>query len=52
MVKEIEVAPVGAFSEAEAPQPLMAAGEELLIVTPAGRSSVSVKFVRFVSLGA
>lgn len=51
-VREIEVAPVGAFSAAAAPQPLTAGGVELLTVTPAGRLSVTEKFVRFVSLGA
>ena len=35
-----------------APQPVVVAGEELLTVTPAGRVSVSEKFVRPVSPGA
>ncbi len=52
MVREMEVAPVGALntSGGVAPQPV--GGVELLTVTPAGRLSVSEKFVRLVSLGA
>ena len=34
------------------PQPVIAGGVELLIATPAGRLSVTEKFVRFVSFGA
>ena len=54
MVNETEVAPVGAVntSGGVAPQPVIAGGVELLIVTPAGRLSVIEKLVRFVSLGA
>ena len=54
MVNETEVAPVGAVntSGGVAPQPEIAGGVELLIVTPAGRLSVIEKLVRFVSLGA
>jgi len=48
----MDVAPVGAFNVAAAPQPVTAGGVELLTVTPAGRGSVTEKFVRFVSLGA
>ena len=51
-VKEMDVAPVGAFNTAEAPQPVTAGGVELLTVTPAGRGSVTAKFVKFVLLGA
>ncbi len=51
---EIEVAPVDAFNTSGGvePQPEMAGAVELLTVTPAGRSSVNPKFVRFVSPGA
>ena len=51
-VREMEVAPVGAFNVAAAPQPVTAGGVELLTVMPAGRGSVTEKFVRFVLLGA
>lgn len=51
-VREIVVAPVGAFNTAAGPQPVTAGGVELLTATPAGRLSVNVKFVRSVSLGA
>ena len=51
-VREIVVAPVGAFSTAAGPQPVTAGGVELLTTTLAGRLSVNVKFVRSVSLGA
>jgi hypothetical protein len=51
-VKETVVAPLGASSTAAAPQPVTVGEVELLTVTPAGRLSVSEKFVRFVSLGA
>ena len=54
MVNEMEVAPVGAVntSGGVGPQPVIAGGVELLTVTPAGRLSVTAKFVRFVLLGA
>ena len=54
MVNETEVAPVGAVntSGGVGPQPVIAGGVELLTVTPAGKLSVTAKFVRFVSLGA
>jgi len=53
----MEVAPVAGGQTAgktadKAPQPLIAGGVELLTVTPAGRSSMMEKFVRFVSDGA
>ena len=48
----MEVAPVGALSTAAAPQPVTAAGVELLTVTPLGSGSVTEKFVKSVSLGA
>lgn len=59
-VREMEVSPVLAVSTrgGVAPQPFIAGGVEipavftLLIVTPAGRSSVMEKFVRLVSAGA
>lgn len=51
-VKETVVAPLGALSTAAAPQPVIVGAVELLTVTPAGRLSVTEKFVRFVSLGA
>jgi hypothetical protein len=53
-VREIVVAPVGAFktSGGVAPQPVTAEGLELLTVMPAGRLSVIETFVRFVSPGA
>jgi hypothetical protein len=51
-VKETEVAPVTAVKTGDAPQPLVVAGVELLMVTFAGRLSVSVKFVKAVSAGA
>lgn len=54
MVKEIEVAPVGAIKTrgGAAPQPVIVGGVELLTVTPAGKSSVIEKFVKSVSFGA
>ena len=54
MVNEIEVAPVGAVNTrgGVGPQPVMAGGVELLTMTPAGKLSVTAKFVRFVLLGA
>lgn len=54
MVREMVVAPVGAVNTigGAVPQPVMAGGVELLTVTPAGRLSVTEKFVRSVSLGA
>lgn len=54
MVREIEVAPVGALrtSGGVAPQPEVEAAVELLMMTPAGRLSVTEKFVRLVSAGA
>jgi hypothetical protein len=51
-VKEMEVAPVPALREAAGPQPVTAAGVELLTLTPVGKGSVTEKFVRSVSLGA
>src|SRR5215208_2461131 len=51
-VREMEVAPVGAVNIAAAPQPVTAGGVELLTVMPAGRGSVTEKFVRFIPLGA
>ena len=47
-----EVAPVTALITDEAPQLFCVAGEELLIVTSAGRSSTMEKLVRSVSAGA
>ncbi len=54
MVREMEVAPVGAVntSGGVAPQSVMDGGVELLTVTPAGKLSVNAKFVRSVSFGA
>jgi hypothetical protein len=52
LVREMEVAPVMAVNTAPAPQPLVEAGVELLIVTLGGRLSTIEKFVRFVSPGA
>lgn len=54
MVNEMEVAPVGAVNTngGVGPQPVIAGGVELLTVTPAGKLSVTAKFVRFVALGA
>ena len=52
LVKVTAAAPLGASSTAAAPQPVTVGGVELLTVTPAGRLSVTEKFVRFVSLGA
>ena len=52
LVKVMEVPPVSALSTAEEPQLLCVAGEELLIVTSAGRLSTMEKFVRSVSAGA
>lgn len=54
MVNETEVAPVGAVNTngGVGPQPVIAGGVELLIMTPAGRLSVTEKFVKSVSLGA
>lgn len=53
-VKEIEVPPVEAVntSGGVAPQPEVVGSVELLIVTPAGRLSVTEKLVRSVSPGA
>lgn len=53
-VRETEVAPVGALNTrgGMGPQPVIAGGAELLTVIPAGRLSVTEKFVRLVSLGA
>src|SRR5512142_569494 len=51
-VRETLVAPLGASSTADAPQPVIVGDVELLTVTSAGRLSVTEKLVRFVSLGA
>lgn len=51
-VSEMEVAPVTAVNTADAPQPVAVAGVELLIVKPAGKGSVTEKFVKSVSVGA
>ena len=53
-VRETEVAPVGPLntSGGVGPQPVIVGGRELLTMTPAGRLSVTEKFVRLVSLGA
>jgi len=50
----MEVAPVEAVSTrgGVGPQPVITEGDELLTVTPAGKLSVSEKFVRLVSPGA
>jgi hypothetical protein len=54
LVREMEVAPVGAVKAigGVGPQPVSDGGVELLTVTPAGKLSVTAKFVRSVSLGA
>ena len=52
MVREMEVAPVTAVNTAPAPQPLVDAGVELLIVILGGRLSTIEKFVRALSPGA
>lgn len=46
------VPPVTAVSKEAAPQPVLVAGVELLIVMPAGRLSVMEKLVSEVSAGA